>query len=339
MGHPASHFCLAVSKKPASRIAVSLLILGLLLSQVPLDQLWATVRRISLPLWAGALSLFVLAHAVSSFKWRLLANIGHNKLSAGYALRCHFTGLFANLFLPSLAGGDLVRATMAANRTGETTKVIWGSLLDRFLDTCSLVFIILVGALLLPGVLQAAAPLLWIGLLAATFPLGAAIALYVPLPKNLPQKLAGPIQQLRQLIRSLGQNPTPALIALVISLGVQSGFVLLNALLGSFCGIDLPLAVWLFAWPVAKLAAMLPISLGGLGVREVALAALLSRFDIPAASAVGVGLVWETILLGGGIIGGLSYAFSGQKTADLASASVETRDQNRHKFAGDLAKD
>ena len=34
-------------------------------------------------------------------------------------------------------------------------------------------------------------------------------------------------------------------------------------------------AVWLLAWPLAKLIALAPVSLGGIGVREVALATLL----------------------------------------------------------------
>ncbi len=56
---------------------------------------------------------------------------------------------------------------------------------------------------------------------------------------------------------------------------------------------------------------MLPVGFGGIGVREVALAALLGQVGIPPAVTVGYGLAWETILVAGGSVGGLFYALSG----------------------------
>jgi len=52
---------------------------------------------------------------------------------------------------------------------------------------------------------------------------------------------------------------------------VQCTYVLLTALLGVTCGLRLPLRVWLFAWPLAKIVAVMPITQGGIGVREAAL--------------------------------------------------------------------
>ena len=67
--------------------------------------------------------------------------------------------------------------------------------------------------------------------------------------------------------------------------------------LGQAVGIDLPFGAWLLCWPLAKLLALLPISLGGLGVREAALAALLGSFGVGAALAVGQSLLWQGALL------------------------------------------
>ena len=50
---------------------------------------------------------------------------------------------------------------------------------------------------------------------------------------------------------------------------------------------------------------MLPVSLGGLGVREAALMSLLVPFGADAASVVAAGLAFEAVIIGGGLVSGL----------------------------------
>jgi len=67
--------------------------------------------------------------------------------------------------------------------------------------------------------------------------------------------------------------------------------------------------VWLFAWPLAKLAALLPLTQGGMGVREAVLVALLLPFGAASSLTLAAGLIWEGIIIAGGLISGL-VAFS-----------------------------
>jgi uncharacterized membrane protein YbhN (UPF0104 family) len=89
-----------------------------------------------------------------------------------------------------------------------------------------------------------------------------------------------------------------------LSLTIQTTFILLNAWLGRAVGVDVPLAVWFVAWPAAKLAGLLPVSLGGLGVRDATLGAALTPFGIPMATGVAVSLLWQTVLIAGGLLAG-----------------------------------
>jgi len=95
------------------------------------------------------------------------------------------------------------------------------------------------------------------------------------------------------------------LSALSMSLIVQITFIFLNVLLAEACGLNLPFRVWLFAWPLAKLSAAVPITQAGIGVREAALAALLLPFGVPAVLAVASGLAWDAVVVGGAIAGGI----------------------------------
>ena len=73
-----------------------------------------------------------------------------------------------------------------------------------------------------------------------------------------------------------------------------------------YCGLALPLRVWLFAWPLAKLVAVLPLTQGGIGMREAALVALLAPFGAPGPLVLAAGLMWEGVIIAGGLIAGAS---------------------------------
>ncbi|MEP7327484.1 MAG: hypothetical protein ABI836_16155, partial [Gemmatimonadota bacterium] len=81
----------------------------------------------------------------------------------------------------------------------------------------------------------------------------------------------------------------------------------LNAWLGHHIGVRVPLSVWFLVWPLAKVASLMPISLGGLAVREASLAALLKPFGVPLALGVLTSLLWQTVLIAGGLMGGMAY--------------------------------
>ena len=108
-------------------------------------------------------------------------------------------------------------------------------------------------------------------------------------------------------LRRLRRNPLTALRALLISLLVQSGFVLLNAWIGRAIGIEVPLAVWFLTWPLAKVAGLAPISIGGLGVRDATLAALLATFGVPPALSLAESLIWQSVMIAGGLLSGLVW--------------------------------
>ena len=99
--------------------------------------------------------------------------------------------------------------------------------------------------------------------------------------------------------------------ALSMSLIVQIAFIFLSARLADACGLHLPFRVWLFAWPLAKLSAAVPVTQAGIGVREAVLAALLLPFGAPAALAVASGLAWDAVVVGGAIAGGIFALVAG----------------------------
>jgi len=317
-------FAKSVWRKPAFRILASFCILAILVSNIPLSDLWGTIRQISPILWVAVVIAFLLGHLAGVIKWCLFINMGQNKLPFTVAAQYYFAGLFANLFLPSLAGGDVVRAGLAIRYKADKEAVIVGGLLDRFMDVCVLGLIILFAALYSQTSLSAEywTVLLSLFISITIFAIGIIFFLRFPSLKVIPKSIRERFEPFANIIKRLIKDPKRALGALAISLSIQSGFIFLSAILGMACKIDLPLHIWFLTWPLAKLSAMLPISLGGLGVRETALAFLLVNFGIPFSKSVGLGLLWESVLVAGGVVGGLSY-FLANKNLSKTKLAME----------------
>jgi uncharacterized membrane protein YbhN (UPF0104 family) len=67
------------------------------------------------------------------------------------------------------------------------------------------------------------------------------------------------------------------------------------------------------------LAAILPLTQGGIGVREAALVALLAPFGAAPHLVLASGLMWEGVVIVGGLIAGLvAFMLSRQGSAKTA---------------------
>lgn len=243
-------FAKSVWRKPAARILASFCILAILIYNIPLSDLWRTITQISPLLWAGIVTAFLFGHVVGVAKWCLFINMGQSRLPFTIAARSYFAGLFANLFLPSIAGGDVVRAGMAIRYKADKEAVIIGGLLDRFSDVCALGLIILVSVFHSPMSLSAKGRSILLSFIVSVFifMLSILFVLAFPFSKFLPRRLCGFIERIRNVLKELIRKPERALGALVISLSIQSGFVVLNAIIGRACSIELPLRVWFLTW-------------------------------------------------------------------------------------------
>jgi uncharacterized membrane protein YbhN (UPF0104 family) len=77
-------------------------------------------------------------------------------------------------------------------------------------------------------------------------------------------------------------------------------------------GAALPFSYCLIVHPLVSVATGLPVSLGGLGVREGSYLYFLTRVDVDGSIAVAMGLLWFALSLFGGILGGLLLLTSGR---------------------------
>jgi uncharacterized protein (TIRG00374 family) len=292
------------------RWILSLALLAFLIHFFPIANLREAIAKIPPARFVIILFLYLCAHGIGALKWRMVVNSASAELDLRTAAQCYFGGLFGTLFLPSIVGGDVVRLAVGLRKSPRPAAVLAGNVADRFLDIAAQAGLVVIGLVLLPGSLppvlraKAAGYLVLLALIAAIFGL-AAYYLYRMAITRGSWSLRRTLARLRQALRAVKSRPLNLVAGWMAGTLVQFTLLVLAALLAMSCGLTLPLRVWLFAWPLAKLAAVLPLTQGGMGVREAALVALLAPFGAPGALVLAAGLVWEGVIIAGGIISGL----------------------------------
>jgi glycosyltransferase 2 family protein len=295
-------------------------VIGILLRFLPLHLLAEAIRRVPVATFLVILLGYLCAHAIGIAKWRLVVNAAGAQLDFRTSARCYAGGLFGTLFLPSIIGGDVVRLAVGLRRSPNPAAVLAGNVADRFIDVAAQSGLVLVGILLLSEALptplqgQAQKALIYLG---ATFAVlvFCGLLLYRPLLKGRSVRFRRRLARLRHALRSVSGAPHVLLGAWLMGTAVQSAFLVLTAKLAETCGLVLPLRDWFFAWPLAKLAAVLPLTQGGIGVREAALVGLLSPFGAAPHLVLAAGLVWEAVVITGGLISGLVAFLLGRENS------------------------
>jgi uncharacterized membrane protein YbhN (UPF0104 family) len=319
------------------KLLVTALFLAAILRKVEWGKLWMEARALDAGTWLGVFALIVMVHTVGVFKWRMNVNLGRARLGPLDGAQCYSAGMFANLCLPSIVGGDALKAILAGKITGRFEAAVFGGLNDRLIDAASLVLLVLVGGVLSRGAVPGwAGQALLVGLLVGV---GAGVV-FLPFllrigPKRWPRTFRRPVGRAMVAMRRLVRRPVEALTIFTLSILMQVVLVLLNAWLGRGIGIDVPLGFWFLAVPLTKAITLVPISVGGFGLREAALSTILAAAAVPGEKAVAVSLIWQSMVVSIGLLGGATWFVLGFRPqartgARHASLAEEVRRRGLH---------
>ena len=289
------------------RLAATVAVLVLIGTVLPLEELVTALRKISLGVWAVAILTYLVLHLIGAAKWWLLMRSAGAELSCLRVIRCYYFGLFGNIFLPSLVGGDLVRTGLAVRLARSKTGVILGSVVDRIVDVLGLAAIVGIGTLTMSRTLDGQSQRVFVGFAMTVVVVGiAGIVLFATLPaRRFPMKIRRVLVKVRVAVSAMQRNLLNVVLAWFLAISLQLLLVVLCAWLGGYVGVDATLSIWLFVWPLAKLSALVPLTQGGIGVREATQAGLFAPFGVSAVAAVAAGLVFEVVIISGGLAGGL----------------------------------
>ncbi|WP_426692898.1 lysylphosphatidylglycerol synthase transmembrane domain-containing protein [Sphingomonas sediminicola] len=313
------------------KIAIKCLVTALLL--------WVAFRTVDIAAVASLLSslnpwwalvALLLTGLIILFDATLLSSVIRlfsRRMPFGTAMLYSVVGWFFSNVAPSTVGGDIFRGVQLSRvgmPVGTAVRII---LAVRVLSFITLVGVIAAGLpIALELLKEPRDELLMITLLASGIGVIAALFVLAHIRLRVPrlerwaffQKLltvAGDFRLLLTPSHGIASAWAAALAQHLLRVGVL-------AALATGLGLDIPLAT-LFAFATAALLmAMVPISFGGWGIREIAFVYLLGAAGVSAEAALSLSIAFGLLRVLMGVIGGLAWvvANDGHFHVDAPSA-------------------
>ncbi len=289
------------------RLAVTLGLMALALRGVDAASLREQMAATQWRWWGIGLVVALCLQVMGGIRWAALARPLGFDFPLRFFIARFFEGSFFGLFLPTSIGGDVFKAYRLSDTAHGRLLAGCTVLADRLSGLAALVVVgstaflarewslgsistILLGATLLASVM-----------IPVRLAVGALDRIVAALPPHLRigRFLSGLLPYQRQ--------PGLFVRAIAWSMFVQMGVAIVVACAGRAAGAPLPLSYWFEIVPVVSLAMVLPLSIGGLGVREEGLTRMLAPAGVPAETAIAIGLLWFLTTIVCGLVGGALF--------------------------------
>ena len=298
------------------RVAVSVAALAFVLRSIDLGALWLRVQGMNRGWLLLAITAYLFMLSVSVWRWHRLLHAQHIEIPLKRLLESTWVSLFFNNFLPSNIGGDVIRIADTAPAAGSKTLATTVILVDRVLGLVALLIVATCGAVLasMRGFHVPGERWLWIvsgaGLVAAV-PVIAIPKLFAHLLTPL-RALDRPwvterAQRLEDAVTKFRAAPGALAGAFVGALAVQGSLVLFYLLAARGLSIPLPVFLGAVLIPVSLVVQMVPVSIGGFGVREAVFAFFFGRFGLPTDAGVALSLVSTGLTMIISLVGGVIF--------------------------------
>lgn len=345
-----------MTRKTAISVALRLLFLSL-----AAGLLWYTIRHTDadvlaalrdgarLPLTA-ALVIYGAAQVLGAWRWQTLLAVQGFRLSLWTALRLTLVGNFFSLIIPGSVTGDILKIAIASQRyPGKVTELTLVDLVDRVIGLAGIFFAAAVAtalcANLLPGIF--AAEHSWIialAILAINLGCLGTILLYLLwltqprwmawnwvkrlllfLHQVLPKALSRIGQRMNDALGLYRKHQRALLTALVISVVIHltvstTVFCLGRALREG----QMHFGQYALTTQLANVTGILPITPGGIGLRDAVTAQLFGHFHAEPTSVRGdIPLLNSLIIVFWGLAGAVIYACSPSLKKPAQDAGME----------------
>ncbi len=262
--------------KLLAKVGLSVLAMWLVFRKISLNEIWALVSRANLVFLALAFIAFNVSKVHSASRLFKLFNALKVPFTQAQNIGLYYVGMFYNLFLPGGIGGDGYKVYYLQKQYKTSTKLLLAAvLLDRIAGAAILLGMALGLALFSDALFSEISQFYW--WLAAV---GAVMS----------------IPALLLLVKQFFPTFWSEVTALVLlSLRVQFVQVVCAWMILKSLGTNDELVLYMSLFLVSSLAAMLPVSIGGVGLRELMFLYAAQYLPIDETAAVSLGLIFFII--------------------------------------------
>jgi len=285
------------------KITITTALIYWIIAQIEITQLLNTLQSTKASYLIAAIAIHSLAFMLFSVRWWYLYHIQDRNCKYAQIVGSYYLGLFFNNILPTGMGGDVVRILRLKGKGLNTHILVSSTLVDRILGLVSILLMGLVAVIFTPN-LDLSADIKMV--IAA---LGIALTLFlIFIFSNCTAKLANRffnrenkfshfIINIVSTLHEYRRKRTQVLGSLCISFVAQYLIIFCYLLIGASIGMDIPFSIYFTIIPIVFVASSLPISIGGLGVRESVLVSLLLFFQVDPQMAIALSLLYFAIIV------------------------------------------
>lgn len=305
---------------PVGRVLLSVGMLAILVRQVRVRSLVPVWDVSTIGLLAGGVALATFGIVLSAYRWQRVLAAMELPARLGPLLNAYLASQFISNFLPSTIGGDALRVTRLSAFSRDETgtngapAAFASVVLDRMSGWLILPLLCLAGLLINPS-LRHLGRSSRAALAISTVTLAALVAVVIAAGSTkLGGRLAGHDSWLRFLgavhlgLARIARRPAAAAQVIVASVVYQLAIIGAGILAARAIGIRVGPTALLAFIPAVAIVQVLPLTVGGLGVREGAFALFLQPLGVPAGQAIALGLAMYAMHLIASLLGAPSFA-------------------------------
>lgn len=299
-----------------AKAALGLSIIGILLWKYDFNAVWRSIRDADFTLWLAAWLSMACGVWFHSLALERSLRPYRMDFTAQAIFKLHWELKFYALFLPGAT--NVIVKWYKLGKNGRGGEALAAIVFTRVLHTFSVVLLTVVGITLDPGFPWSFVKWAAIGVL---FAVTLAMLLFVlkstaPFLDSLSEQLWGLLpghSRVRKNIEKLWLFITYlrtitmaqlATLALLTILG-QAALTLSHVLIAHSVGIDVTVYTLLWLRSVVLVCTIIPVSISGMGLREVSLVGLLQYYQVPEHQALAYSLLHLGVTLSAGLIGGI----------------------------------
>jgi uncharacterized protein (TIRG00374 family) len=296
------------------RLGVSAGILIYLVCILDWDKTIDALNQANLLLFILSPCLFIVGYVLASVRWKIILSKNGIQFSFCKTLTTYFVGAFYNFLLPGVIAGDSVRIWRCAEQSrasfsNVTASVVLERTIGMIASLCIVYFANRILIEILPNLATEIKLVTYItvSIITILFLIMLIFWLRRPIREFILTRSKGPVLKfVSNGLETILKTPFEVLVfAFALSLAFQLTDIAVTYLLAHAVGIALPFIYFLATVPIVYLVTILPVSLGGLGVREGTFVFLLSKFDVAPTDAIILSFLVYFVRMSVGSLGGL----------------------------------